>query len=401
MASLLTDSEAVLRERAQRVGLPQAAIDRPIAQHITTLAKLAFAPGQPGEQPTDERLKALIQIGADEPSLGALAAIRHLVFEAQTIMINQTKTMIENKEDTVKEVPPAERRERIKQQALRLQGLALRGNLECSYASYDLCMKLQVDNVVSYLPPSKFTTRTSELKLEKPKKELDIQASQVVLRDKTADQSCDVNTSLNLHLALQRRALAMDLVGLATYSKVQTYNDFLMGHLHEDVTPGCKPTTIQQILLADRAAWLRLAELTPEGVRKLPDGSLPLDALWPDLELEPKVVFHLLPQHAAAGVKRPPADPASTIPPPKKPRPPSKGKGKGKAKTHREPANCPEELRGLMSFTKSGRRRCWNFNLACGCSQAKVGQDCPRGSHTCMRCGGHHGASACPKKPAA
>ena len=145
MASLLTDSEAVLRERAQRVGLPQAAIDRLIAQHITTLAKLAFAPGQPGEQPTDERLKALIQIGADEPSLGALAAIRHLVFEAQTIMINQTKTMTENKEDTVKEVPRAERRERIKQQALRLQGLALRGNLECSYASYDLCMKLQVD----------------------------------------------------------------------------------------------------------------------------------------------------------------------------------------------------------------------------------------------------------------
>ena len=91
MASLLTDSEAVLRERAQRVGLPQAAIDRLIAQHITTLAKLAFAPGQPGEQPTDERLKALIQIGADEPSWGALAAIRHLVFEAQTIMINQTK----------------------------------------------------------------------------------------------------------------------------------------------------------------------------------------------------------------------------------------------------------------------------------------------------------------------
>ena len=118
MASLLTDSEAVLRERAQRVVPPT--IEWLIAQHITTLAKLAFAPGQPGEQPTDERLKALIQIGADEPSLGALAAIRHLVFEAQTVMINQTKTktMIENKEDTVKEVPPAERRERIKQQAL-------------------------------------------------------------------------------------------------------------------------------------------------------------------------------------------------------------------------------------------------------------------------------------------
>ena len=250
--------------------------------------------------------------------------------------------------------------------------------------------------MVSYLAPSKFTTRTSELKLEKPKKELDIQASQVVLRDKAADQSCDVNTSLNLHLALQRRALAMDLVGLATYSKVQTYNDFLMGHLHEDVTPGCRPTTIQQVLLADCAAWLRLAELTPDGVRKLPNGSLPLDALWPDLELEHKVVSHLLPQHASGGAKRPHAtDADSASSPPKKLRPSSKGKGKGKGKAPKEPANCPEELRGLMSFTKSGRRRCWNFNLACGCSHAK---DCPRGSHTCMRCGGHHGASACPKK---
>ena len=76
MASLLTDSEAVLRERAQRVGLPQAAIDRLIAQHITTLAKLAFAPGQPGEQPTDERLKALIQLRWEHSPLSAILCLK-------------------------------------------------------------------------------------------------------------------------------------------------------------------------------------------------------------------------------------------------------------------------------------------------------------------------------------
>ena len=53
MAQTLVESQAVFKERAQRVGLPESARDRLIAQGVDTLAKLAFASGNPGEAPTE------------------------------------------------------------------------------------------------------------------------------------------------------------------------------------------------------------------------------------------------------------------------------------------------------------------------------------------------------------
>ena len=107
MAQTLVDSRAVFLERAGRVGLPQDAIDRLVAQNVDTMAKLAFAPCQPGETPTEASLTALIKVGSTDPPLGSIAAIRHLVFEAQTILVSQTKALIENKEHEVKELAPA------------------------------------------------------------------------------------------------------------------------------------------------------------------------------------------------------------------------------------------------------------------------------------------------------
>ena len=262
MAQTLVDSRAVFLERAGRVGLPQDAIDRLVAQNVDTMAKLAFAPCQPGETPTEASLTALIKVGSTDPPLGSIAAIRHLVFEAQTILVSQTKALIENKEHEVKELAPAERRERVRAQARRLAGITMAGQSECSYASYDLCMKLLTDNCVSYLPPSKFVTREAELRSDKPRKELDVQSSTIVLKDRDPDQSCDTSTALSLHHALHRRSLALDLIGVTDYFKVQGFADFLMGHLHQEPMAGSRATTVQQILHADRAAWMRLAELT-------------------------------------------------------------------------------------------------------------------------------------------
>ena len=152
--------------------------------------------------------------------------MRHLTFEAQTLVVNETKNLVESEEEQVKELPAAERRERLEKQAKRLAGLSLTGVSACAHASYDLCLKLIVENTVSYLQPSKFACRQAELRCEKPRKELDITSSGsagnvLVVKDKYAEVSRDINSSLALHHALHRRALAMDLVGLSTYSKVQ------------------------------------------------------------------------------------------------------------------------------------------------------------------------------------
>ena len=407
MAGTITESTAVLRERAAKVGLPEATVDQLVRQGVDTLAKLAFAAGQPGETPTDAKLKTLVQeirpdgTAGPNPSLGTMAAIRHLVFESQTLVVNETKNLVESREEQAKELPPAERRERVANQAARLQGLRLAGPAECSYASYDLCLKLISDNAISYLAPSKFISRQDELRLEKPKKELDVaqSGSSLVVRDRAAEQSCDVTTALSLHHALQRRALAMDLVGLSTFGRAQSWNDFLMSHLEEQPMAGFMATSLQQVLQADRAAWLRLAEILTQGVRKDGAGNLPLDAQWDDLQVDPKVVFHLLPipnrGKGSTSLAHPKPDDGVEKPPAKRIRKGGKGKGKDKLA---EPPNLPSELQGLSSWTRTGKRRCWSFNMACGCPTAKAGQSCPKGLHVCMRCGGMHGAANCPKK---
>ncbi|CAE7242070.1 unnamed protein product [Symbiodinium sp. CCMP2592] len=355
MAQTLVESKAVFLERAKRVGLPQEAVDRLVAQTIDTMAKLAFAPCQPGETPTEESLAALIKVGGAAPPLGSIAAVRHLVFEAQTLLVSQTKALVENKENEVKELAPAERRERIRAQANKLRGITMSGQTECSYASYDLCMKLLTDNCISYLSPAKFITREAELRSEKPRKELDVQASTLVVRDRDPDQSCDTSTALSLHHAMHRRSLALDLIGVTDYFRVQGFVDFLLGHLHQEPIAGSRATSVQQILHADRAAWMRLAELTPDGIRRDAAGALPLDSLWARLQTDPKVIFHLLPREGGA-LKRESTElkPEPTDTPTKKQR---KGTGKGKTKTLREPSNLPEELKGLSSWTKTGKPR--------------------------------------------
>ena len=126
MAQTLVESQAVFKERAQRVGLPESARDRLIAQGVDTLAKLAFASGNPGEAPTEATLKQLIEEqGKPAPSVGAIAAVRHLVFEAQTVLVSQTKAMTETREE-VKELAPAERRARVRDQATRLKGIPVK-----------------------------------------------------------------------------------------------------------------------------------------------------------------------------------------------------------------------------------------------------------------------------------
>ena len=93
-----------------------------------------------------------------------------------------------------------------------------------------------------------------------------------------------------------------------------------------------------------------------------------------------KVVFHLLPipnrGKGSTSLAHPKPEDGVEKPPAKRIRRSGKGKGKDKLA---EPPNLPSELQGLSSWTRTGKRRCWSFNMACGCPTAKAGQSCERG----------------------
>ncbi|CAE7560223.1 unnamed protein product [Symbiodinium sp. CCMP2592] len=361
---------AVFLERCETAGLPTPIRDILVGKNLSTLAGLAFAAGQPGETPSDAALTGLARSGTEEVPIATLASLRRLVFEAQLLMTAQVKMLIEHRADDQKaELAPAERSERIQKQSERLAGVALRNESECSYGSYDLVMKMVQENCVSYLSPARFPSRQAELRLEKPRKELDVVNSKITLKDQAVDLQCQLHTPLCLHHALHRRALAMDLVGVASYSVSMEFHEYLMSHLTMEPPPGYHQVTLHQVLAADRAAWLRLAEKLPKGLRAGPDGKLPLDIELPKLQGDPKVAFHLLPlgPSASSSGKRSMDGDQGQNNDSKIQRTGGKGKGKGKTKTKAFPKSMPVSLKDKWSRTKRGVPICWAFNTEEGC----------------------------------
>ena len=203
---------------------------------------------------------------------------------------------------------------------------------------------------------------------------------------------------LQIFQALTRRSLACDLMGVCTYKCMERWHRCLMDAIQVSAPPGYHGPTTEQILRADRAAWVRMAEQVPS-LHRQADGKLPLDAALDALRTDPTVIFHMMPLPAVT----PKADkPSPKTPPPKKDAPTNKptggGKGKGKGKSGKNKGKMPADLVGLHQNMKNGKRLCYNFNLEKGCGFAEVGKECQRGAHYCMRCLGMHPAYECPSK---
>eukprot|EP00438_Fugacium_kawagutii_P023335 Skav221486 [mRNA] locus=scaffold1514:194152:200600:- [translate_table: standard] len=239
-----------------------------------------------------------------------------------------------------------------------------------------------------YLGPEKFITRRAELQHKKPSKELSLDAATLIVKDKHPSLHCATNIELEVVNALRRRSLAFDLVKLVSYDEFNAYCSELVDHLSIPPPPGYSQVTVQQILRADRAAFLYMAEKLTTLKRDALNHS-PLERMLGTVLSHSAVSFHLLPlpQHgarsepsrkkAAAARKRdraPSRDRSGSPPIPIwNRRKASKGKGRGKSK--KGGPRVPEGLLGKALETPDGRRLCWAFNLR-GCEDAAPGQSC-------------------------
>eukprot|EP00435_Cladocopium_sp_Y103_P035364 s4056_g9.t1 len=298
MATIL-DSTAAFNARATEHGLTDAQLQRLQRQGITSLSQLAFALTTPGTSPGDDALKGLISDEPDRVNAGQLASIRRLTFDAQTLSAAQVKHILAGNEAAKKaELVPAERAQRIQNQRDKLAGMELSGPYECSHASYD-------------------PTTTS---------------------------------------------LACDLMGVCTFKCMERWHRFLMDSMQLHPPPGYKAPTTEQILRADRAGWIRIAQKV-ESLKRKADGTLPLDTALDELRTDPSTVFHLMPLPSIKGPDKPtkPAVPIKRDSPPKQA--PSKGKGKGKGKTKHNKGRMPcwiesdeEVFSGIGGLTAAMRR---------------------------------------------
>ena len=394
MGTLLESKEA-LRSRALEVSLTLDEVNALITNRVDSLARLAFAACPPGEAPTNDQIDGLFN-NLIAPNPGTYASMKRLIFEAQTLLSADLQNKVHKTDDQSKsKLAPAERDNRIKEQRSRLEGLRFKGEEECSYQSYDLVLNMMEKDSLVYLSPEKFATRRTELALKKTGKEISIDQSSLVIKDKAQELTCSTATELETTNAMRRRALSFDLVKACSYHTMNTYHAELFDHLHLSAPPGYAQVTLTQILRTDRAAWLHIAEKIST-LKRDEHGVLPLETELKQVLSHPTVSFHLLPLPLKSAEK--PAQPKATPAPkrtrsrtpPKHPAPSSqKGKGKGKggkSKRGRGP-NIPRGLIGKCLQTKAGERICWAFNLAQGCQEAKPGSKCSRGIHVCAEPG--------------
>ena len=296
----LTDSEAAFRKQAAHLGLAQDWIDGLVAINVNNLGKLAFACSQPGQPATDAEVQQLLNnTGAVRMvTVGDIAILKRMIFEAQTAVISLVRAQSDpNSDPSARKLPAAERNARIEVQRLRLRGMALEGPLEVAHCVYDTISGMMESDSLKYVPPSKCLARLAEITAAKPPKELklDANATGIIVKDSAVDASCPTSTEMDIFEALTRRALAFDAVGLIAFDVADKWHRYMFQLTRQQPPPGFKQPGMTQLLRADRQAFVRMQELSRDGIRPLADGTRPLDRIVQELEKDHSVVYYLLP----------------------------------------------------------------------------------------------------------
>ncbi|CAE7217665.1 ubiad1 [Symbiodinium sp. CCMP2592] len=349
--------------QCERAGLTAPWVTALKESGITTLGKLSYAVTLPGNQPSSDDMDAFIltlRPGA-RITLGDSSALKQLIFESQTMTVAELRSSMQATDEVPRKLPASERSMRIDAQKRRLSGLPLEGPLAVAHCVYDRLATMRENDELKYLAPNECITRDEELCCEKLPKALHLDASKtgLVLKDEEATAAISLDSDLSLYQAMMRRALAMDLVGLASYACVQKWNERLFRIMSQDPPPEFQRVSRAQVLRADRQCFLELARVCNGNLKPGPDGSLPLDKEFERLEFNTTVMYFLLPvKGRGRGGGKADKDGKGR----KRTKTTNDGESPNKkAKITRDPI--PEVLKGMHSRTPDNKPICFNFNL--------------------------------------
>eukprot|EP00435_Cladocopium_sp_Y103_P017478 s2311_g4.t1 len=368
--SLVYPTDA-LKARAIKSGLSGEEVEAMIDNNVKSLAQLAFTIAPPGTSPSEQAVRDFFgdRVAATRATV---TSVKLFIFEAHTLVVANIKSEVTRKDEpaTHSILPAAERERRIKEQHERLKGLRFKGDEERAHANYDLVFAMIEKDNLTYIARERFVTRRYELQQKKPGKEVFLDHNSLTVKDKQGDLSCSTKSELELFQAMRRRALTFDLLGLCSYEIMNNYHSELLQHMQEEAPPGYSSTTLVQVLKADRAAFLHIAE-NMSTLKRDTANVLPLEKHLPGILARPNVSFHLLPLATAAShrVAQPTANPnkrklgnddVSGGPAPKQSptQPKGKGKGNNKGKRKGRGPNVPRDLIGKALQTPTGNRIC-------------------------------------------
>jgi hypothetical protein len=439
------DSVAAFTERAIELQLEEH-LDRFKTNGWTTLAKLAFATPQQGNEEEFERRVLIPGLGAKDHA--DVPSLRRLFFEAFLLASADLKRRSESTADNAtRTMPTAERRERYKKVQNRLIGLELKDDLDVSHRLIERCVDMADANTLVHLPLELCTKRSDEVRgIHKDPmwQTVPDPASGSIIFKKLRDElRSPVDGQFALNFAFMRRGLALEMADILSHENHEKLKSKYISAMMKQLMDGYKPVTVEQVYTADIEFWICMAEATQDGIRRSGAKERPCDAAFNEVLRGDTFLQAMAPRQGASKQQNPPrftlnlpgnsgfpalADTTSqghpltsggrlgrkrkaagkgtqlAITPQAEvanrdqaalanrvrdafSSAPSTGKGNGKASTPGKGPRVPVALVGLptrSSAATGSKRMCFGFNLGT-CDAAQPGADCVHGSHLCMR----------------
>ena len=390
MAASTLESEAAFKERAGQIGVEEKYIEKFVEKRFAAFGKYAFAvvysPHHTDETPLRRFLADLLE---EEPSLDQLACMRRLFFESHTMALTDARQRVEASPDpsvATRKLATAERVARQKEQETRLLGLVFTPETTPANHLVDLFVEMCETGVLAYTKPEQCCSRAQEVNAIRKDPTVSTDASGMLkLGSKTMDQTCEANTELKLRAAWQRRTLAMDLSGIASFDVVEGWVQYLFSQLMRDQPRGFSKVSLQQALDCDKQLFTLASHRTMGSLQKASDGTKPLDDAILALKDSSEVLQYLMPLPSVRTHEAPASSNSRPEKFQKTEKPVGKTGAKGSGKTGG--ANKVQIPDGCTTHDDEHKPLCFAFqNNKCKFKGAP-GKRCARGYHKCYKKG--------------
>ena len=271
-------------------------------QGINCFSLLAFSVGPPQSPPSEADLTAFAQtVYGAVPTIGQIANLKRLYFEATTLVIASLKQSVANEttdqQMNMKKLPIAEKRARAENQAGRLLGLSLVGELEPSHHLVDLANHIMETGSIIWIAPSKCSKRDDEIQVAIKERASSIQIENSVLKvaQATTEVQGDTGSELKLQWCWQRRGVAFDRCGLVSWSVHEKWVSAMLNQLSKDTPHGYGHIKVEQLIRADRELFTILSQENIGSLKPDAAGVSPLDARVRALMTDPRSTMFMLP----------------------------------------------------------------------------------------------------------
>ncbi|CAE7626039.1 NaCP60E [Symbiodinium sp. CCMP2592] len=299
--STVIESEAAFNQRCAEASKDATLHTKLVAQGIRCFKTLAFAIGSPQQPPTEAQFDEFsVKVYGAAPTMGQTAILRHLHFEATTLVVQTYRDMVTHDPSDpshTRKVPVPEKRARLEFQRRRLSGMEISGELEPSHQLLDLANQQYESGVLTWIPASKCAKREAEvLALGKDRSSL-LQVEQNVIKVGPGDQAiaCDVSDPLRFQWAMMRRGIAFDNCHLLSWDVHQRWVQKMLDCLSATPPPSYSPVSLNQCMRADKELFLLLAREAAPPFKVDSLGVSPLDAKFSAMMYDVRLQQFLLP----------------------------------------------------------------------------------------------------------